>query len=78
MQHEVVFYLFLNINQVDALNFIVSLFQASTCFRRAKIVLYSFWYHHIYRWPSRAQIERGLDDYRCDDTRDCIIQFLPS
>ena len=25
-------YLFLNINQHDALNFIVSLFQASTCF----------------------------------------------
>jgi len=25
--------------------------------RRAKIVLYSLWYHHTYRWPSRAQIE---------------------
>ena len=25
-------YLFLNINQIDALNFIISLFQASTCF----------------------------------------------
>ena len=32
MQHEVVFYLFLNINQLDALNFIISLFQALTCF----------------------------------------------
>ena len=29
--------------------------------RRAKIVLYSLWYHHTYRWLSRAQIERGLD-----------------
>ena len=28
----VCFYLFLNINQLDALNFIISLFQASTCF----------------------------------------------
>ena len=28
--------------------------------RRAKIVLYSLWYHHTYRWPSSAQIERGL------------------
>ena len=27
--------------------------------RRAQIVLYSIWYHHTYRWPSRAQIERG-------------------
>ena len=25
-------YLFININQLDALNFIISLFQASTCF----------------------------------------------
>jgi len=23
--------------------------------RRAKIVLYSIWYHHTYRWPSRAR-----------------------
>ena len=45
-----------------ALHFIISLFQASTCFehyvlivRRAKIVLYSLCYHHTYRWPSRAQ-----------------------
>ena len=29
--------------------------------RRAKIVLHSLWYHHAYRWLSRAQIERGLD-----------------
>ena len=53
--------------------------------RRAKIVLYSLWYQI-------AQIETGLEGilpvlsqsvhgtatYRCDDTRDCIIQFLPS
>ena len=30
--------------------------------QEAKIVLYSLWYHHT---------------YRCDDTRDCIIQFCP-
>ena len=28
--------------------------------RRAKIVLYSLWYHHTNRWPSRAQVEEGL------------------
>jgi len=22
--------------------------------QEAKIVLYSLWYHHTYRWPSRA------------------------
>jgi len=59
-------YLFLNINQPDALNFIIRLFQASTFFEHmcsssgGKIVLYSLWYHYTYRWPSRAQIERGL------------------
>ena len=33
---------------------------SSTCAHRqeGKIVLYSLWYHHTYRWPSRAQIER--------------------
>ena len=46
-------YLVLNINQLDALNFIISLFQASTCFEHicsssgGQIVLYSLWYHHI-------------------------------
>jgi len=51
--------------------------------QEVKIVLYSTWYHHICRWPSGAQVERGLlsqpghgtATYRCDDTRCCIIQF---
>jgi len=51
------------------------------CARRqeVKIVLYSLWYHHTYRWP---QVEGGLDQpvhgtatYKCDDTRGCIVQF---
>jgi len=61
--------LFININQLDALNFIISLFSSLYMFRahvlivrRAKIVLYSLWCHHTYRWLSRAQIERGLLD----------------
>ena len=29
--------------------------------QEAKIVLYSPWYHQTYGWPSRAQVERGLD-----------------
>jgi len=32
-----------------------------------KIVLHSLWYHHTYRWPSRAR----------DDTRGCVMQFWP-
>ena len=47
----------------------------------AKIVLYSLWYHHTYRWLSGAQVERGpvhgTTTYRCEDTRDCIVQFWP-
>ena len=55
---------------------------SSTCAVRqeAKIVLYSLWYHHTYRWPSRAQLSQpvyGTATYRCDDTRDCVVQFWP-
>ena len=32
MLAQTIHYLFLNINQLDALNFIMSLFHASTCF----------------------------------------------
>ena len=45
--------------------------------RRTKIVLCSLWYHHTCRWPSGAQTGHGTATYRCDDTRDCIIQFCP-
>ena len=59
--------MFININKLDALNFIISLFQASTCFGHmcsssgGQIVSYSLWYRHTYRWPSGAQVEKGLD-----------------
>ena len=47
--------------------FTISLFHASTCFAQhvliVKIVLYSLWYRHTYRWPSGAQVERGLHQY---------------
>ena len=28
--------------------------------QEVKIVLYSIWYRHTCRWPSGAQVERGL------------------
>ena len=46
------FLIYLNINQHDALNFIMSLFHAATCLstcahrQEVKIVLYNLWYHH--------------------------------
>ena len=60
---------------------------SSTCAHQqeVKIALHSLWYHHTYRWPSRAQVEIGLAvlsqpvhqtaTYRCDDTRGCVMQF---
>jgi hypothetical protein len=42
--------------------------------QEVKIVLYSLWYHHTYRWPSGAQVH-GTATYRRDDTRGCIMQF---
>jgi len=54
--------------------------------QEVKIVLYSIGYRHSCRWPSGAQFEKELVSfdpvhrtatYSCDDTRCCIIQFLP-
>jgi len=60
---------------------------SSTCahHQEVKIALHSLWYHHTYRWPSHAQVERGLlsqpvhetTTYRCNDTRGCVMQFQP-
>jgi len=64
-------YLFiLVINQLDAQNLFYNKFISclhmfrATCAHRqeVKIVLYSLWYHHTYRWPSLAQVERGPPD----------------
>jgi len=60
---------------------------SSTCahHQEVKTALHSLWYHHTYRWPSGAQVERGLQvlsqpehetaTYMCDDTRGCVMQF---
>ena len=71
-------YLFININQLDALNFILSLFQASTCFEHmcsssgGQILMYSLWYHHTYKCDDTRDF---IIQYRCDDTRECIIHL---
>ena len=54
-------YVYLNIKQLDALNFIMNYFMplhvSSTCaHRQAKLVLYSLWYHHTYRPPIGVMI----------------------
>ena len=77
------------INQLDVQNLFYNKFTSclykfrAPCAHRqeVKIVLYSLWYHHTYRWPSGAQepvlsqpVHRKAT-YRCGDTRSCIIQF---
>ena len=55
------------INQLGAHIFFYNKFYflplhvSSTCahHQEVKIALHSLWYHHIYRWPSGAQVERG-------------------
>jgi len=60
----------------------------STCahHQEVKITLHCVWYHHTYRWPSGARVERGpvfsqpvheTATYRCDDNRHCVMQFWP-
>ena len=70
------------INELDALNLFFNKFISCLYMFRApcanrqevKTVLYRLWYHHTYRWPSRALVHRTAT-YRCDDTRGCITQF---
>jgi len=50
-------------NQLDAQNlfynkfYFMPLHVSSTCVhhQEVKIALHSLWYHHTYRWPSRAR-----------------------
>jgi len=58
--HKIVFY-----NK-----FIISLYMfRALCahHQEVKIVLYSIWYHHTCRWPSRAQVEQGPLSARAPD-----------
>jgi len=42
--------------------------------QEVKIVLYNIWYHHTEtnEWSKITKIK-----FQCDDTKCCIIQFLP-
>jgi len=58
---------------------------SSTCAHHqeeVKIALHSLWYHHTYRWPSRAQVESGLVGMHSNQStlnlRGCVMQFWPS
>ena len=56
------------INQLYAQNlfhnkfYFMPLHVSNTCahYQEVKIALHSLCSHHTYRWPSRAQVERGL------------------
>jgi len=75
-------YLFININQLDAPNLIISLFQASTCFEHMcsssggqNCIIQSLVSSHlIVLYSLWYHHTYRCDDhtYRCDDTRGCI------
>jgi len=43
--------------------YFMSLHVSCTCahHQEVKIALHSLWYHHTCRWPSGAQVKRGLN-----------------
>jgi len=59
-KHNTILTVYLSINQLYALNFIMSLFHASTCFK------------HM---CSLSGGQNCTIQPRCDDTRGCIVQF---
>ena len=85
------YYLFINIKQLDALNFIISLFQSPTCFEH---MCSSSGGQKLYYTVSGIitpiggcpvhrlredwmESVHGTATYRCDDTRGCIVHFCP-
>ena len=79
-------YIYLNINQLDALNFILSLLHASTCFKHVLIVRSKLYYtasgiitpiggRPVHRLKVLSQPVHRTATYRCDDTRGYIVQF---
>ena len=65
--------LILVINQLNAQKFVLFIiwlymFRALCAHHQeVRIVLYSIWYHHTCRWPSGAQVGRGLCTGRPDE-----------
>jgi hypothetical protein len=61
--------------------FIVSLYMfRALCahHQEVRIVLYSIWYNHICRWPSRAQVESGVVRLVNSVADGCILCSLAS
>jgi len=76
-------FIYININQLDELNFIINLFQASTCFENMcsssgrQIVLYSLWYHHTEtsEWSKITKIIKivKIQFYKYENI---VVQFM--
>ena len=75
----------LKINQLDALNFIMSLLHSSTCFQHMcsssgvqNCTIQSLVSSHLQvavPCTVLSQPVHGTTTYKCDDTRGCIVQF---
>ena len=73
-------YIYLNINQLDELNVIMSLFHASTRFEHHVFIVRRSELYYTTSGiitPLGCRPVHGTATYRCDDTRGCIIQFYP-
>jgi hypothetical protein len=55
---------------------------SSTCahHQEVKIALYSLWYHHTYRWPSRARERGGFVNkwapVHCKLCQDIVLKWM--
>ena len=55
------------------------LLVSSTCaHHQVKSALHNLWYHHIYRWPSRAQVEREPSVPVHKTARSCVMHYTAS
>ena len=68
-------FIYLNINQLDAINFIMSLFHASTCFEH--MCSSSGDQNCTIQLLVSSHLQVYHHTWRCDDTRGCVVQFWP-
>ena len=72
--------LFINVNQLDALNFYNQFISSLYVFRAHALIVRRIELYYTVSGiitPIGGRPVHGTATYRCDDTRDCIIQFCP-
>ena len=74
-------FIYLNINQLDALNFIMSLLNSCLYMFRAHVLIVRrsklYYTASGIITPIGGRPVHGMATYRCDDIICCIVQFWP-